>query len=98
MLNPCVRTFLQSRNWDGGYQELSTATQCVRDVFPDSKITPNVVDNYPIRVIVTATNGGGKEIEIWSGRQQDLFRKNASRRLQAIETIKTQLKEYQSKL
>ena len=45
-------------------------------------------------MIVTATlKPDGQNIEIWSGRQQDLFRKNATRRAQAIETIKSSLIE-----
>jgi len=61
-------------------------------VFPDAKITPNCVDKYPIKVMVDAHVGATK-IKIWEGRQQDLFRKYASKRSQSIAAIVSTLEE-----
>jgi len=87
----------KSRNWDGGYQEFSTAAECVREIFPDSVIEAKRTDNYPIRVIITA-NVKGKNWEIWSGRQQDLFQKYASKRKQAMANIQANLIDLQESL
>jgi len=65
----------------------------VQEAFPDSKVTANGTNNYPIKVIVTAEYGGQKT-EIWSGRQQSLFRKNGKQRDQSIAEIKRNLNDY----
>jgi len=67
--------------------------QAVKDVFPNSEVQPVGTNNYPIKVIVTAKNGS-QNTKIWSGRQQDLFRKYASKRTKAIVEIKRNLTEY----
>jgi hypothetical protein len=72
---------------------MQTAMSCVKDVFPNSTVTPNGTNNYPIKVIVSA-KVGNHSVEIWSGRQQDLFRKNATRRAQSMAEIKRNLLEY----
>lgn len=78
---------------------MSTATQCVREVFPGSEIVPNRTDAYPIRVVVTAETGGNKGgVEIWSGRQQNLFGKNRSKREQSMAEIKSKLNELKVKI
>jgi hypothetical protein len=41
-------------------------------------------------VIVTAQVGNSK-LEVWSGRQQDLFSKNGAKRTQTMKTIKANL-------
>ena len=84
-------TVTYSFNWDGGDQELQTAMQAVKDVFPDAEVTPHGVNKYPIKVIITANSSDGNKTKVWSGRQQDLFRKNASKRTQTIEEIKKNL-------
>ena len=66
--------------------------QAVKDVFPDAKVVANGVNKYPIKVIITANNSDGTETEVWSGRQQDLFRKYASKRSQSVEVMKKNLK------
>jgi hypothetical protein len=76
---------------------MSTAMECVRAIFPDAAIQNNRTDNYPIRVIVTA-DVGGKPVEIWSGRQQDLFRKYASKRSKALEEMKKSLLDLKANL
>jgi len=64
----------------------------VLDVFPDSRIVENRVDKYPIQVVVEAkVDGSQKRMEVWKGRQQDLFRKYAAKRSKAIEDIKSNL-------
>jgi protein subunit release factor A len=75
---------------DGGKQEYSTAESCVKAVFPDAKITENRTENYPIKVLVSASVGG-TNVEIWSGRQQDLFSKYAKKRKAAMDTMKRNL-------
>ena len=92
----------QSRNWDGGKQEYNSALTALRKVFPDADVVENCVDKYPIRVIVTAQKDssppGKNPTEIWSGRQQDLFSKYASKRKKAMEAIENNLSSYKSKL
>jgi hypothetical protein len=77
---------------------LSTATQCVRQVFPGSEIVPHRTETYPIRVRVTAETGGEKAIEIWSGRQQNLFAKNRQQREQSIAEMVQKLNELKGKI
>jgi hypothetical protein len=95
--NGVLSLFLQSRNWDGGQQEMNTAGECVRSIFPDAAIQNNRTENYPIRVIITA-DVGGKPVEIWSGRQQDLFRKYAAKRSKALEQMKKSLLDLKANL
>lgn len=45
------------------------------------------------KVIVTAEYGRQK-FDIWSGRQQDLFRKNAAKREKSIAEIKQNLMDF----
>lgn len=85
-------SWLQSRNWDGGYQEFDTAATCVKTVFPGAVIIQDCVSVFPIRVIVTAIVNG-KEIEVWSGRQQSLFSKYFDERERAMAEIEGRLKE-----
>ena len=66
--------------------ERDTAMSCVRTVFPDAEVTANCVDVYPVKVIIEA-NAGGRPIKVWEGRQQDLFRKYASKRKKAQQVI-----------
>lgn len=76
---------------------MSTAAECVRAIFPDAAIQNNRTENYPIRVIVTA-DVDDKPVEIWSGRQQDLFRKYAAKRSKCVEEMKRKLLELKSSL
>jgi hypothetical protein len=70
---------------------------CVSSVFPDATVTANCVDVYPIKVIIEAKTGSTKVI-IWQGRQQDLFRKYASKRKQAQNAIIASLNELKESL
>ena len=72
----------------------------MKKVFPSSQIIENRVDKYPIQVIVTAhiilTNDVDDDddddaVEIWSGRQQDLFSKYKSKRINAMKEINSSL-------
>jgi hypothetical protein len=74
-------------------QEYDTAVDCVKAVFPGSSIQANRTEKYPIRVRVVASHNG-KQIEIWSGSQKDLFRKYASKRTKAIQTIQSNLQDF----
>lgn len=95
-LTPCL--FHIFTNLDSSIQhstitiERDTAISCVRTVFPDADITANCVDVYPVKVIIEA-NAGGTTIKVWEGRQQDLFRKYASKRKKAQEIIIQNLQE-----
>ena len=71
--------------------------ECVRSVFPDAQITPNCVDEYPIKVNITAKIGS-TVVKVWEGRQQDLFRKYASKRKQAQDKIIANLDELKNDL
>ena len=63
----------------------------MKKVFPSSQIIENRVDKYPIRVIVTAHSEEDNGLEIWSGRQQDLFSKYKSKRINAMKEINSSL-------
>ena len=62
----------------------------MKKVFPSSQIIENRVNKYPIRVIVTAAHTDNV-VEIWSGRQQDLFSKYKSKRINAMKEINSSL-------
>lgn len=84
--------FKKCFNWDGGDQELQTASSCIRDVFPNSTIKVNGSSSYPIKVSIVAEVGKQK-MEIWSGSQKDLFRKYAAKRTKSIQTIQMALRD-----
>ncbi len=71
--------------------------ECIRSVFPDATIVPNCVDQYPIKVNISARIGS-TVVKVWEGRQQDLFRKYASKREQARSTIIQNLNEMKEDL
>ncbi len=71
--------------------------QCVKDIFPDAEITVFSVNKYPIKVTIEAKIGASK-FKIWTGKQQDLFRKYAAKRSATIETIKQSLSELKEDL
>ena len=89
-----IFTITYSRNWDGGGQEYNSAASCVKQVFgPDATIIRNCVDAYPIRVIVSAEMQGIGKLELWSGRQQSLFRKYGEQRRKSMSDIKAILED-----
>jgi hypothetical protein len=51
------------------------------------------VDTYPIQVTVTVSGGpvGSKSTTVWSGRQQDLFRKYGAKRDKAMKDMTANL-------
>jgi hypothetical protein len=61
-------------------QEFEAAKAAILKVKPDANVIANRVDAYPITVTVTA---GGRDV--WSGRQQLLFRKNGRPAMKDIE-------------
>jgi hypothetical protein len=83
---------IQSRNCDGGLQELSTAAKCIRDVFPDSVIIPERNNAYPLKVVISVESeaNGDKKI-VWSGKQQNLFEKYQNKRAKSMHRIKSRL-------
>ena len=54
------------------------------------------MDVYPIKVTVSAELPGNKPVTIWSGRQQDLFGKYASKRAKSMEAIKANLRDFKA--
>jgi len=58
----------------------------VQEAWPAAQIVEKRVDTYPIRVSVTA-NAFGRELPVWSGRQQDLFRKYGAARKRSMKAI-----------
>ena len=72
---------------------MQTAISCIKEVFPDSEITPIGTKNYPIVVTITAEQCGQKK-DLWSGSQKDLFRKYGAKRERSMEQIKQHLKDY----
>jgi hypothetical protein len=63
----------------------------VKAVFPDANIVANRIDSYPIKVTVTAYLDDGRTAEVWTGRQQSLFRKNGAQRKKSIQEIQSSL-------
>jgi hypothetical protein len=80
----------------------------VEAVFPGCMIVQNRVDAYPITVTVSGRlaeqERSGEDdqnkptVIIWTGRQQDLFRKYASKRKQAMEKMRKNLLDFKKGL
>jgi hypothetical protein len=64
-------------------------------VFPDSQIVANRVDAYPLQVSVAVSGGnmGSRSTTVWSGRQQDLFRKYGAQRDKSIKAMTANLQD-----
>ena len=60
---------------------------------PDATIIRNCVNAYPIRVIISAEMQGIGRLELWSGRQQSLFRKYGEERRKSMNDIKAMLQD-----
>eukprot|EP00542_Grammatophora_oceanica_P016183 CAMPEP_0194046636 /NCGR_PEP_ID=MMETSP0009_2-20130614/22045_1 /TAXON_ID=210454 /ORGANISM="Grammatophora oceanica, Strain CCMP 410" /LENGTH=60 /DNA_ID=CAMNT_0038692007 /DNA_START=201 /DNA_END=383 /DNA_ORIENTATION=+ len=58
----------------------------------------NRTDAYPIKVTVSAAIGKTSNVQVWSGRQQDLFRKYASKRKDAINAMTQNLQDLKEEL
>jgi hypothetical protein len=61
-------------------QEFEAAKSAILKVKPNANVIANRVDAYPITVKVSVG-----EREVWSGRQQMLFRKNGRPAMKDIE-------------
>jgi hypothetical protein len=61
-------------------QEFEAAKSAILKVKPSANVIANRVDAYPITVRVSV-----REREVWSGRQQLLFRKNGRPAMKDIE-------------
>ena len=82
---------------------MSSAVECIRDVFPQSSIKTNRVDKYPFRVTITltieASDGKPKQLrEVWSGKQVNLYEKYPKRRRKAMNVIRLRLSELKDSL
>lgn len=64
----------------------------MKSVFPKAQIIEKRIDEYPVKVVVQADVNGTK-LDVWSGRQQDLFRKYASKRQASIAAIQQNLED-----
>lgn len=62
-------------NWDGGAQERDAAVKFVKEAAPSAKVSNRQVDKYPVTVCIFRVECG-EEKEIFSCRQEDLFKKN----------------------
>lgn len=65
---------------------MSTAVECVREVFPASAIKTIRVDN-PLRVTI-AVEIMGKSQNFWTCKQHNLFQRNPKRRRRAMDSIR----------
>ena len=75
-----ARVVARGTRADGGMQEFEAAKAAILNVRPNANVVANRVDKYPITVTVSS---GGKDV--WSGRQQGLFRKNGRPAMKEIE-------------
>ena len=75
-----ARVVARAPRADGGMQEFEAAKAAILNVRPNANVVANRVDKYPITVTVSS---GGKDV--WSGRQQGLFRKNGRPAMKEIE-------------
>ena len=75
-----ARVVARGTHADGGMQEFEAAKAAILNVRPNANVVANRVDKYPITVTVSS---GGKDV--WSGRQQGLFRKNGRPAMKEIE-------------
>lgn len=64
----------------------------MKDIFPGAEIIENRIDEYPVKVVIKAELNGAK-MDIWSGRQQNLFRKYAAKRRESIAEIQANLND-----
>jgi hypothetical protein len=65
---------------------MSTAVECVREVFPASAIKTVRVEN-PLRVTIVV-DVLGKSQTVWTCKQHNLFQRNPKRRRRAMDSIR----------
>lgn len=65
----------------------------VKSVVPNALIVENRVDVYPVKVTITVDVKGQKALQVYTCKQQDLFRKYASRRTKAMQEIEQALED-----
>lgn len=61
--------------------------QGAREMGADVHIEKERIDHYPVFVEIVGYMDDGEEKVLWRGRQQALFRKNASMRQRSIQEI-----------
>ncbi len=64
----------------------------MKTVFPKATIVENRIDEYPVKVVIKAEVDGAT-MDVWSGRQQNLFRKYADKRRSSIAEIQANLND-----
>jgi hypothetical protein len=70
---------------------MSTAVECVREIFPDSAVQTKRVDN-PFRVMISIQLLGDKQpMKVWACKQHNLFQRNPKRRRLAMDSMRSAL-------
>ena len=64
----------------------------ISSVFPSSPISVTCVDDYPVKVVISAKNGA-QVLKVWEGSQKKLFKKYRRDREKTIEEIRGVLEE-----
>lgn len=76
---------------------MSTAVECIREVFPLSTVKTVRIDNYKARLTI-ATHAFGNRHVVWTGKQSNLFESTPRRRRKAMDTIKASLADLKDTL
>jgi hypothetical protein len=77
---------------------MSSAVECVREIFPQSSIKTIRLDKYPCKVIISTDAFGNKAQEVWSGKQKNLVEKMPKRRRKAMDAIRASLADLREEL
>mmetsp|Transcript_810 Transcript_810/g.1273 ORF Transcript_810/g.1273 Transcript_810/m.1273 type:complete len:119 (+) Transcript_810:210-566(+) len=82
-------------------QEMSSAVECIREIFPASAIKTVRVDK-PFRVTISASVPGKSAHQhqevVWTCKQHNLFEKNPKRRRRAMDSIRQKLAAFKEEL
>lgn len=68
--------------------------KAVMQACPNAYVEVRDVDEYPIRVLIFSGSDKGTDNKLlWEGDQKSLFRKNPTRRVEAIKSIEAAIKK-----
>eukprot|EP00980_Cylindrotheca_fusiformis_P012289 scaffold3001_cov122-Cylindrotheca_fusiformis.AAC.14 len=81
-----------------GTKEMSSAIECIRSVFPLCAIETIRLDQCATLQVVITASASDIELPIWSGRQQNLFRKYRVKRRKTMKDIVANLKTVKESL
>ena len=79
---------------------MSTAVECVREIFPEAAIQTKRIEN-PFRVTIAVQLGDNKQqpiIRIWTAKQHNLFQRNPKRRRLAMDSMKQALARFKEQV